>query len=169
MLREEKIRNRVEKLKPKVTSPSTSPPDLNFVNLTFPPFALQLERDLLDHLPIWEERYGRPFLVHGERIIDVIEDAILAKEAEKEQRKVCHPPTCRLSPSILPDASSLFPPSEPVKAEQPPPLSASDPTPLLAPLPPRVSPLEVVSVRTSSNRSRLHQQRRPNPTSSLVG
>ena len=48
LLREEKMRKRVEKELPKV------------------------EQDLMATLEAWEEEYGRPFLVHGRRFVDEI-------------------------------------------------------------------------------------------------
>ncbi|KAL2753294.1 hypothetical protein ACRALDRAFT_1083045 [Sodiomyces alcalophilus JCM 7366] len=49
LLREEKLRKRIAKELPKI--------------------AAELKR----HLQTWEDEYGRPFLVHGERYLDVIE------------------------------------------------------------------------------------------------
>lgn len=40
-------------------------------------------------LPQWEKEAGREFLIHGERVVDAIQDAIEAKEAAKEAKKVC--------------------------------------------------------------------------------
>lgn len=64
MLKEEKMRKRVEKLKPKI------------------------EAELLNTLPAWEEENGRPFLAFGDRVVDSIENAIAEKEAAKEAKKV---------------------------------------------------------------------------------
>ncbi|KAL7412489.1 microtubule associated protein-domain-containing protein [Mrakia frigida] len=63
MLQEERARKRVEQLKPK------------------------LEHDLLVSLPRWEEENSRAFMVNGERVLEVIQAGIDAKEAEREARK----------------------------------------------------------------------------------
>ncbi|GMK59590.1 hypothetical protein CspeluHIS016_0801960 [Cutaneotrichosporon spelunceum] len=63
MLQEERMRKRVEKRKPKI------------------------EADLLASLPSWEEEHGRPFLARGERVVDIIQDALAAKEAAREAKK----------------------------------------------------------------------------------
>jgi hypothetical protein len=49
----------------------------------------QIEGELLKLLPQWETEAKRPFLIRGERVVDVIQDAIEAKEAAKEAKKVC--------------------------------------------------------------------------------
>lgn len=64
MLREEKLRKRVNVLKPKI------------------------EMDLLSLLPTWEEENGRPFIVSGRRVVDRIHDAMEEKELVKEAKKV---------------------------------------------------------------------------------
>lgn len=64
MLREEKLRKRVNVLKPKI------------------------EMDLLSLLPTWEEENGRPFMVSGRRVVDRIHDAMEEKELVKEAKKV---------------------------------------------------------------------------------
>lgn len=43
---------------------------------------------MLKLLPQWEKEAKRPFLIRGERVVDVIQDAIEAKEAAKEAKKV---------------------------------------------------------------------------------
>ena len=48
----------------------------------------QVEQDLLNLLPVWEEANGRPFMVQGERVVDKIHDALEAKEIAKEAKKV---------------------------------------------------------------------------------
>lgn len=48
----------------------------------------QVETDLLNNLPKWEEANGRPFMVQGERVVDKIHDARNAKEEAKEAKKV---------------------------------------------------------------------------------
>jgi hypothetical protein len=40
-------------------------------------------------LPQWELEAKRPFLIRGERVVDTIQDALEAKEAAKEAKKVC--------------------------------------------------------------------------------
>ena len=63
MLEEEKLRKRVEKLKPKI------------------------EAQLLATLPAWEEEHGGPFLAHGERVVDSIQNAIAEKAKARDAKK----------------------------------------------------------------------------------
>ena len=49
---------------------------------------MQVETELLNSLPVWEEANGRPFMVQGERVVDKIADAHRAKEEAKEAKKV---------------------------------------------------------------------------------
>ncbi|KAG8935183.1 hypothetical protein FRC01_007416 [Tulasnella sp. 417] len=62
LLREEKMRKRVAKEKPR------------------------LEKELLASIPSWEESRGRPFIVNGVRIMDILMESVEA-QAEKETRK----------------------------------------------------------------------------------
>ncbi|KAG8986502.1 hypothetical protein FRB90_003970, partial [Tulasnella sp. 427] len=62
LLREEKMRKRVAKEKPK------------------------LEKQLLESIPAWEESRGRQFIVNGVRIVDILMESVEA-QAEKESRK----------------------------------------------------------------------------------
>lgn len=39
-------------------------------------------------MPEWEAEASRPFMVQGERVVDVIQDALEAKAAAKEAKKV---------------------------------------------------------------------------------
>lgn len=48
----------------------------------------QLEHELLILLPLWEQEHSRAFMVNGERVLELIQARIDAKEAEKEARKV---------------------------------------------------------------------------------
>lgn len=68
LLREEKMRKRIAKELPKVTA--------------------ELQRILED----WEDEYGRPFLVLGERYLDVIEDDEATKAAPGPRSKTPAPP-----------------------------------------------------------------------------
>lgn len=43
---------------------------------------------MLSMIPAWEEANGRPFVVQGERVVDKIHEALEAKEAAKEAKKV---------------------------------------------------------------------------------
>ncbi|EIW69021.1 hypothetical protein TREMEDRAFT_62739 [Tremella mesenterica DSM 1558] len=63
LLKEEKLRKRVNMLKPK------------------------LEMDMLSLLPTWEAEHGRPFTVSGQRVVDRIHDALEAKEQAKLAKK----------------------------------------------------------------------------------
>ncbi|KAF5377105.1 hypothetical protein D9757_008763 [Collybiopsis confluens] len=62
LLREEKMRKRVSKEKPR------------------------LEQDLLASIPVWEQETGRPFLVHGESILCVLQDLVSAADQENKRR-----------------------------------------------------------------------------------
>jgi hypothetical protein len=50
--------------------------------------TMQLEKDLMLSIPTWEDEYGRPFLVNGVSIFEVLTETINASEAGKENRKV---------------------------------------------------------------------------------
>ncbi|TFK50465.1 hypothetical protein OE88DRAFT_1660884 [Heliocybe sulcata] len=63
LLREEKMRKRVTKEKPR------------------------LEQDLLSSIPAWEEETGLPFLVHGQPILRVLMEAANASAADKENTR----------------------------------------------------------------------------------
>ncbi|QRV78639.1 microtubule associated protein (ASE1) [Ceratobasidium sp. AG-Ba] len=63
LLREEKMRKRVQREKPK------------------------LEAELLKELTAWEEERGRPFTVEGVRFLDTIKEVIEAEQQDKENRK----------------------------------------------------------------------------------
>ncbi|KAG8702308.1 hypothetical protein FRC09_004809 [Ceratobasidium sp. 395] len=63
LLREEKMRKRVQREKPK------------------------LEQELLKELAAWEEERGRPFTVEGVRFLDTIREVIEAEQINKENRK----------------------------------------------------------------------------------
>ncbi|KAF8625664.1 hypothetical protein AX15_005243 [Amanita polypyramis BW_CC] len=63
LLREEKMRKRVSKEKPR------------------------LERDLLSSIPHWEQETGRPFLVHGENILQTIMETVSAQDQENVNRR----------------------------------------------------------------------------------
>jgi protein regulator of cytokinesis 1 len=52
---------------------------------------IQVEQELLKHIPVWEEINGRPFMVQGERVVDKIHDALEAKDQAKEAKKVSLP------------------------------------------------------------------------------
>ncbi|KAF9223144.1 hypothetical protein BS17DRAFT_782435 [Gyrodon lividus] len=62
LLREEKMRKRVGKEKPK------------------------LEQQLLSSLPAWEQANGRPFLVHGESMLQILMENISANEQENKKK-----------------------------------------------------------------------------------
>ncbi|KAG6890033.1 hypothetical protein C0995_012490 [Termitomyces sp. Mi166 len=62
LLREEKMRKRVTKEKPR------------------------LEQDLLASIPAWEEEAQRPFLVHGESILRLLMEAVGATDQENKRR-----------------------------------------------------------------------------------
>ncbi|KAG8704395.1 hypothetical protein FRC08_002252 [Ceratobasidium sp. 394] len=63
LLREEKMRKRVQREKPK------------------------LEQELLKELAAWEEERGRPFTVEGVRFLDTIREVLEAEQMNKENRK----------------------------------------------------------------------------------
>ncbi|KII85376.1 hypothetical protein PLICRDRAFT_165888 [Plicaturopsis crispa FD-325 SS-3] len=62
LLREEKMRKRVNKEKPR------------------------LEQDMLASIPAWEDEAGRPFLVHGESILRILMDTVGAADQENGKR-----------------------------------------------------------------------------------
>ncbi|KAF8443950.1 microtubule associated protein-domain-containing protein [Boletus edulis BED1] len=64
LLREEKMRKRVGKEKPK------------------------LEQQLLSSLPSWEQANGRPFLVHGESMLQILMEGISANEQENKKKTI---------------------------------------------------------------------------------
>lgn len=55
---------------------------------------------MLSMIPAWEEANGRPFVVQGERVVDKIHEALEAKEAAKEAKKVSFVISSRLQRSI---------------------------------------------------------------------
>ncbi|KAF8632656.1 hypothetical protein AX17_004789 [Amanita inopinata Kibby_2008] len=63
LLREEKMRKRVSKEKPR------------------------LEQDLLASIPAWEQEIGRPFLVHGESILQILTDSVSTQDQENANRR----------------------------------------------------------------------------------
>ncbi|KDR79106.1 hypothetical protein GALMADRAFT_92933 [Galerina marginata CBS 339.88] len=62
LLREEKMRKRVSKEKPR------------------------LEQDLLISIPAWEEDAGRPFLVHGESFLQMLMETVSATDQENKRK-----------------------------------------------------------------------------------
>ncbi|KAL1744927.1 microtubule associated protein-domain-containing protein [Schizophyllum fasciatum] len=62
LLREEKMRRRVAKEKPR------------------------LEQDLLASIPVWEEEAGRPFLVHGESIMQLLLASVSVVDQENKRK-----------------------------------------------------------------------------------
>ncbi|KAE8539597.1 hypothetical protein D1P53_003531 [Cryptococcus gattii VGV] len=85
MLREEKLRKRVNGLKPKI------------------------EMDLLSLLPMWEEENGRPFIVSGRRVVDRIHDAMEEKELVKEAKKRAKQGLLPLHPAAAGPSRTLAP------------------------------------------------------------
>ncbi|KIK71555.1 hypothetical protein GYMLUDRAFT_186402 [Collybiopsis luxurians FD-317 M1] len=62
LLREEKMRKRVSKEKPR------------------------LEQDLIASIPVWEQETGRSFLVHGESILRILQELVSAADQENRRR-----------------------------------------------------------------------------------
>ncbi|KAH7874461.1 microtubule associated protein-domain-containing protein [Lentinula edodes] len=62
LLREEKMRKRVSKEKPR------------------------LEQDLLASIPMWEQETGRTFLIHGESILRILQELVSAADQENKRR-----------------------------------------------------------------------------------
>ncbi|KAF8816428.1 hypothetical protein BYT27DRAFT_7154690 [Phlegmacium glaucopus] len=62
LLREEKMRKRVSKEKPR------------------------LEQDLLASIPAWEQEVGRPFLVHGESFMQLLMETVSAADQENKRK-----------------------------------------------------------------------------------
>lgn len=102
------MRKRVTILKPKVRwlRPLDSPALGVWRRLTGsldPPLWLQIEAKLLQALPAWEKEHQRAFCINGERIIETIQAALDAKQAEKDLRHV------RLTRQTLSPTSSSAP------------------------------------------------------------
>ncbi|KAJ1305438.1 hypothetical protein OPQ81_000448 [Rhizoctonia solani] len=97
LLREEKMRKRVEREKPK------------------------LEAELLKELMQWEEERGRPFTMEGVRVLDTINEVREAEAALKEQKKRGRAPTPQQAqaPAAAPSAKAPAPRTA-SKAQEPP-------------------------------------------------
>lgn len=78
-MREEKLRKRIAKEKPKVGYIARR---TSLRELTLP---IKLERDLLSLIPQWEQEWNQPFLVHGSRFV---EDLSARLEADSGGRGV---------------------------------------------------------------------------------
>lgn len=79
LLREEKMRKRVSKEKPRVrASPDSS--------ATIADTRVQLEQDLLASIPAWETETGRAFLVHGESMLQLLMETASANDKENTKR-----------------------------------------------------------------------------------
>ncbi|EIW75642.1 hypothetical protein CONPUDRAFT_77281 [Coniophora puteana RWD-64-598 SS2] len=85
LLREEKMRKRVQKEKPKVRHFFASM--LRGTSLTQIINYTQLEQHLVSALPAWEAQHERHFLVHGERLLDLLQEQVAVSEQEKENKK----------------------------------------------------------------------------------
>lgn len=81
LLREEKMRKRVSKEKPRVRCTYMQMSGIHFNA------SVQLERDLLSSIPLWEQEAGRPFLVHGECIMQILTESVSAQDQENVNRK----------------------------------------------------------------------------------
>lgn len=73
------MRKRVQKEKPRVCFSIRREMLLNFV---------QLEQELLIHVPAWEEENGKPLLVNGIHFLGQLQEAVRAEEAKAESKKV---------------------------------------------------------------------------------
>ena len=49
---------------------------------------MQLEQQLLSSLPAWEQANGRPFLVHGESMLQILMENVSANEQENKKKTV---------------------------------------------------------------------------------
>ncbi|KAG9025159.1 hypothetical protein FRB95_010487 [Tulasnella sp. JGI-2019a] len=90
LLREEKMRKRVKKEKPK------------------------LEHELLQAIPLWEDSRNRPFLVNSIRVMDVLIESVEAEAGKENKRKpVSAPAPSKPIPTraTTPGPSSTVPPS----------------------------------------------------------
>ncbi|KAH7337979.1 microtubule associated protein-domain-containing protein [Rhizoctonia solani] len=97
LLREEKMRKRVEREKPK------------------------LEVELLKELTQWEEERGRPFTMEGVRLLDTIHEVREAEAALKEQKKRGRAPTPQQNqPPPSAPAAKASAPRTASKAQEPP-------------------------------------------------
>jgi len=92
LLREEKMRKRISKDLPKI------------------------EADLKKTLESWEEEYGRPFLVHGERYLDELAASTAKPAAPRSKTPSCPPPATKINkpaPSSQRSGSTLRGPPPP--------------------------------------------------------
>ncbi|CAE6472496.1 unnamed protein product [Rhizoctonia solani] len=98
LLREEKMRKRVEREKPK------------------------LEVELLKDLAQWEEERGRPFTMEGVRLLDTINEVREAEAAQKEQKKRGRAPTPQQNqpPTTAPGAKAPAPRTASKQSQEPP-------------------------------------------------
>lgn len=95
LLREEKMRKRVKKEKPR------------------------LEKDLLNSIPAWEAEAGRPFLVHGESMLQILLSA--AGATDKENRPGAKPragsvPPRMTTPNSAPGKGAVTPAVRPASS-----------------------------------------------------
>jgi Ase1/PRC1/MAP65 family protein len=51
----------------------------------------QLEQDLLASIPAWEEESGRPFLIHGERVLRILMETASASDQENQRKNAPRP------------------------------------------------------------------------------
>ncbi|CAE6433798.1 unnamed protein product [Rhizoctonia solani] len=98
LLREEKMRKRVEREKPK------------------------LEVELLKDLVQWEEERGRPFTMEGVRLLDTINEVREAEAAVKEQKKRGRAPTPQQNqaPAAAPATKAPAPRTASKQSQEPP-------------------------------------------------
>ncbi|KAG8880514.1 hypothetical protein FRB98_005042 [Tulasnella sp. 332] len=88
LLREEKMRKRVKKEKPK------------------------LEQELLQTIPLWEESRNRSFLVNGIRVVDVLMESVEAEVGKENRKKPASAPSKPIpARATTPGPSSTIPPS----------------------------------------------------------
>ncbi|KAJ7176713.1 microtubule associated protein [Mycena filopes] len=102
LLREEKMRKRVSKEKPR------------------------LEQDLLTSIPAWEHEAGRPFLVHGQSILHILMQTVSAADQENAGPNV-HNNTGKRKPSPSQSGPGGRATSVPARATTPTPLTSYAP------------------------------------------
>jgi protein regulator of cytokinesis 1 len=79
LLREEKMRKRVTKEKPRVSS-------FRFNLVLWSQGTSQLEQDLLNSIPAWEQEMRKSFLVHGEPFLPLLMGSIGASDQENKRK-----------------------------------------------------------------------------------
>ncbi|KAJ7604655.1 microtubule associated protein [Roridomyces roridus] len=142
LLREEKMRKRVNKEKPR------------------------LEQDLLTTIPAWEAEAGRPFLVHGQSILQLLMQTVSGADQENNSRNT--PGNAHGSGKRKPSPAGVGPrPGVPARATTPTPASHSY-APKTGTVTPAVRPAPASSQSQPNKRARTDAFSNSNSTSKPV-